>query len=414
MPTFRNRSFTHLLLAGLYALGILGIVASGSSGGGSDDDDFACTLETGAIAATTDGSADIWAGLLADTTAGRYQVVLRLDNSGKALVSYSLAQGAQQSLVRTLAIATDALNLDDVYVGGDFERGILRLNDDGSLDSGFATGVGFNGPVNSIVAADDGSGDIYVGGNFTEYDGKAVSGLVRLKSSGLLDDIGFAPAPVANVEGVALASFALLPGFVYSGSSTLPNAAALWRPNGVQDPDFTPAVAQVFAVASLADGNLYVGGNSATGVLRLTIPDGNNDGGFDGSGFDARIQTIVLAGDMTGDIYVGGGFSNYKGLSANGIIRLADDGSRRAGFDIGDGFTYDADDPASTGLVQAIARAEDGTTDLYAGGRFAYYDGSRSNGIARLNADGSLDKDFDVKITVEGDSCTDTTPADPD
>ena len=64
--------------------------------------------------------------------------------------------GAQQSLVRALAIATVALNLDDVYVGGDFERGIQRLNDDGSLDFGFATGDGFNGPVTIIVAAADG------------------------------------------------------------------------------------------------------------------------------------------------------------------------------------------------------------------------------------------------------------------
>jgi hypothetical protein len=141
-------------------------------------------------------------------------------------------------------------------------------------------------------------------------------------------------------------------------------------------------------------------------VVRLNV-NGTNDGGFDGSDFDARIQTIVLAGDMTGDIYVGGGFSSYNGLPANGIIRLAySDGSRSPGFNIniGDGFTYDANDPASTGSVQAIARAETGT-DIYAGGSFAYYDGSRSNGIARLNDNGTLDKGFSIEITVGGESC---------
>lgn len=413
MLQFKNRWFGTLLIASLYALGILGIVASGgSSGGGSDDDDeFSCTLETGAIAVATDGSGDVWAGLLAVTSDDRHHVVVRLDSDGKAETRYSFKEDGQKSLVRTLAIATDALNADDVYVGGDFEGGILRLNDDGSRDPGFATGKGFNGRVNSIAAADDGSGDIYVGGNFSKYDGATVSGLVRLKSSGILDNLGFAPTPVANVEGVALGSFAPLLGYVYSGSSTLPNTAALWRNTGVQDPLFTPAVAEVFAIASTASGDLYIGGNSATGVVRLTNPNGNNDGGFDGSGFDARIRTIVLADDGTDDIYTGGGFSSYKGLSANGISRLGDDGSRRGSFAIGNGFTTDT---GSAAVIEALALANDGSTDVYAGGRFTQYDGKKSNGIARLNDNGSLDKDFDVKISIDGDSCTDNSPADPD
>lgn len=316
MPTCSSRWLRSLLILSVYALGVLGIVASGGSGSGGSDANSACTLEIAAIAPATDGSGDIWVGLLANTADDDYHEVVRLDSSGLAVSSYSIARGTQDSLVGTLAVATDALNAGDVYVGGDFDGGILRLNDDGSMDPGFAVGDGFNGRVNSIVAADDGSGDIYVGGNFSRYDGKLVSGLVRLKSGGLLDDAG-----------------------------------------------------------------------------------------FDGSGFDARIHAIERAGDMTGDIYVGGGFSNYKGLPANGIVRLADDGSRRASFVIGDGFTDDANDPASTGLVQAIARAADGTTDVYAGGRFAYYDGSRSNGIARLNDDGSLDRGFDIDINIGAESC---------
>jgi len=400
MLTCRSRWLRTLVILSVYALGVLGIVASGGSGSGGSDANSACTLEIAAIAPATDGSGDIWVGLLANTADDDYHEVVRLDSSGLAVSSYSIARGTQDSLVGTLAVATDALNAGDVYVGGDFDGGILRLNDDGSRDPGFAVGDGFNGRVNSIVAADDGSGDIYVGGNFSRYDGKLVSGLVRLKSGGLLDDAGFVAAPVADVEGVALAPL----GYVYSAGTTVPTVAR-WDNNGSLDTNFDPAVAEIFAVASTASGDLYAGGNAATGVVRLNNVDGNNDGGFDGSGFDARIHAIERAGDMTGDIYVGGGFSNYKGLPANGIVRLADDGSRRASFVIGDGFTDDANDPASTGLVQAIARAADGTTDVYAGGRFAYYDGSRSNGIARLNDDGSLDRGFDIDINIGAESC---------
>ena len=116
-----------------------------------------------------------------------------------------------------------------------------------------------------------------------------VSGLVRLKSDGMLDSLGFSPAPVADMEGIALAPL----GFVYSGSSSFPNTAALWRNDGIEDPNFNPAVAEVFAVATAASGDLYVGGESASGVIRLTLPNGNNDGSFDGSGFDAA----SVAGD---------------------------------------------------------------------------------------------------------------------
>jgi hypothetical protein len=405
MLTDENRWFGALVLAGVYALGLMGIIASsGSSGGG---DEISCALEVGAIAPARDGSNDVWIGVLADTTDDNYYEVVRVDSSGLVVTSFSVAQGAQNGLVKALAI--DALNAGDVYVGGAFDRGILRLNADGSEDPGFVVGSGFNGNVNSIVAATDGSGDIYVGGNFTQYKGTLVSGLVRLTSNGVLLAGNY--AGVSNVEGVVPAvDPPLLLGFVYSASATLPTAAR-WESNGQQDTtNFNPASisTEYFAVAPAADasGAVYFGGNAGTGVVRLNV-NGTNDGGFDGSDFDARIQTIVLAGDMTGDIYVGGGFSSYNGLPANGIIRLAySDGSRSPGFNIniGDGFTYDANDPASTGSVQAIARAETGT-DIYAGGSFAYYDGSRSNGIARLNANGTLDKGFSIEITVGGESC---------
>jgi len=406
MLTVRNRWPGAVVLASVYGLGLMGIIASSGSGSGGDDD-AACTLEVGAIAPATDGSDDIWIGLLADTSDGNYYEVVRVDSSGLEVKSFTVAQGTQNGLVKTLAVATDMLNAGDVYVGGDFDRGILRLNADGSRDSGFVVGDGFDGSVNSIVAAADGSGDIYVGGNFTQYQGTTVSGLVRLTNNGVLLAGNY--AGVSNVEGVALAvDPPLLLGFVYSASSTVPVTAARWESNGQQDTiNFNPSsLAEYFAVAPAADasGAVYFGGNTATGVVRLNV-DGSNDGFFDGSGFDAGVQSIVLAGDMTGDIYVGGGFSQYKGQPANGIIRLADNGSRRDTFLIGDGFTDNANDPASTGLIEAIARAEDGTTDIYAGGSFAYYNGSRSNGIARLNDNGSLDEGFDIEITVGGESC---------
>ena len=47
------------------------------------------------------------------------------------------------------------------------------------------TGTGFNGDVTSL--APDGSGNLYVGGNFTSYNGTAVNRVVRLTATGTVD-----------------------------------------------------------------------------------------------------------------------------------------------------------------------------------------------------------------------------------
>jgi len=117
-------------------------------------------------------------------------------------------------------------------------------------------------------------------------------------------------------------------------------------------------------------------------------------------------MSIVRADDGTGDIYAGGLFTTYDGASANGIARLLPDGSPAVNFSIGDGFGNRPNDPYPTNYVFSLARATDGTTDIYVGGGFIFYQGNPSNGIVRLNSDGSLDTGFAVRIPVEGGTCS--------
>jgi len=382
-----------------YLLGVLGIIASSSGGNGVQNS--SCEIEISGIAPATDLPGNIWVGVTTRANRNPVHGVLRLADDGTTLASYIFDESSDENVVATIAVAVDALNAGDVYVGGDFDKRILRLNSDGTRDLGFSVGSGFDGRVNSIVAANDGSGDIYVGGDFSNYDGGLVGGLVRLNSDGSRDS-GFI-AIVANVETVARATDAPFAGYVYSGGITRPTAAR-WQSNGMQDTNFRPALAEVFAVAAAANGSgdIYAGGNAATGVVRLNI-DGSNDGGFVGSGFDGRILDILLAGDMTGDIYVAGNFTSYNGISANGILRLANDGTRSASFIIGQGFSDDTNSPAP---VTSISQAGDGTTDIYAGGRFWFYDRTESKGIARLNDDGSLDTNFSLELPPGEEFCS--------
>src|SRR5215203_5967985 len=55
----------------------------------------------------------------------------------------------------------------------------------GSASGGaFTQGTGFNSIVRTMVMAQDGTNDVYVGGDFTTYNGEPANHLVRLHSNG--------------------------------------------------------------------------------------------------------------------------------------------------------------------------------------------------------------------------------------
>ena len=78
-----------------------------------------------------------------------------------------------------------------IYNGTDIFN-IVRLNLDDTLDSTFDTGTGFfngtgqNNDVYIIAPANDGSGDVYVGGQFPRYMSSHVDYLIRLTAGGVL------------------------------------------------------------------------------------------------------------------------------------------------------------------------------------------------------------------------------------
>jgi uncharacterized delta-60 repeat protein len=187
-----------------------------------------------------------------------------------------------------------------LYVGGNFDTyksnlapRLVKLNADGSRnrDIDAFLNLGFNGTVTSFLSTSDNK--LYVGGNFTEYNGVLRNRLIRLTRLGELDT-----------------SFDIGTGF-----------------NG-----------QVNTLQLDSNGKLYVGGSFTTykgatesRIIRLN-PDGSKDTDFDNStGFGAQVRTLQL--DNNGKLYVGGDFNSYKGVAANRIIRLNSDGSKDTDFD---------------------------------------------------------------------------------
>lgn len=94
--------------------------------------------------------------------------------------------------------------------------------------------------------------------------------------------------------------------------------------------------------------------------------------------FDDTARAVAVEAD--GRILVGGDFSNVSGQSRPGIVRLAANGAVEAMF------------PVPSNHVYAIAVQADGR--IVIGGKFDSIGGTARNRVARLLADGSLDPTF--------------------
>lgn len=82
--------------------------------------------------------------------------------------------------------AIHVLSSGKIYVGGNFTNKLVRLNSDGTTDVAFDVGTGFNNRVSSIEVASDGK--VIVGGWFNQYkEASCNSGIVRLETNGDLD-----------------------------------------------------------------------------------------------------------------------------------------------------------------------------------------------------------------------------------
>ncbi len=95
----------------------------------------------------------------------------------------------------------------------------------------------------------------------------------------------------------------------------------------------------------------------------------------------------AVAAQADGKLLIGGSFRSVNGAPWNGIARLNADGSIDAGFNPGTG----TDAPVRAVVVQPDGR-------ILIGGEFTRYNGVSRGRVARLNADGSLDVTFNTSV----------------
>lgn len=127
-------------------------------------------------------------------------------------------------------------------------------------------------------------------------------------------------------------------------------------------------------------------GTVAYGLARLSV-DGSLDNSFNaGSGADAAIASIAF--QSNDKILIAGNFTNYNGIPRAGIARLNANGSIDNDFNPGEG---------PNGGVFKIITQPNGK--IVVAGDFTTYNSIPVSGVVRLNKNGSLDDTFHAIVT---------------
>lgn len=347
--------------------------------------------------------------------------VLRLNNDGGLDPGFDPGAGFDSD-VWALAVRPDGRVLAAGFftqVQGAAHRGLVQLMPDGDVDGGFDIGEGFNLATLPFVDAQVFSlrlmpdGQVYVGGWYDELDGQPQRGLVRLNSDGSVVptfDVGagcpryiYAITPLSEDRVLIAGTFES-----YDGRGT-GNIARL-LPDGSFDSSFNSCTGfSIFttgqvngwsqfgtgptAFSPLPDGGLVAVGlfgayNGAprARMVRLSA-DGGLDAGFDpGAGpsnDDSETSVNVAVALADGRVVVGGAFTKFGGAACGNIARLLANGSVDPDFDAGSGFN---------GAVVHVVRRPDGR--MLVSGPFSTCNGTTRAGLAQLLPDGALDGSF--------------------
>jgi uncharacterized delta-60 repeat protein len=336
------------------------------------------------------------------------------------------------------------------------QGGILRVSKDGELDLNFNRNTGADESVESIVPTSDGGA--YIGGAFTRYNGRLRNGIARIAADGtLMPDLeGHGIGPLYPSDRITVKEIVPLPdgkiligGYFNRYDGVLRNSVARLLSDGTLDPSFIPGISTSYggvnAMVPAANGKVLVGGMNLAGLvygggvkrllpngaLDLTYHNGISGGhtiealcampsghvlvggsqlalfdgipctpllkldenGFRDLSFQANVQPannqqtaiLAIARRADGKIAVAGDFGLMNGQERKCIAVLDEDGQLDPLFDPGTGFNNDVDD---------VKWMPDGR--LVAIGSFTEYNGAPCAGIARLNADGSLDATLEV------------------
>ena len=308
-------------------------------------------------------------------------------------------------------VSSMAIDGNNLYVGGFFtfyksltRQRIVKIDKTTAAEvdtnnTGFSTTSGFNGTVKSISIVDE---KLYIAGSFTSYKTTTnLSGFYKinlsLKNISLFDN----SVSCSIVDG----------DYIYVGGSfstynniTANQIAKIYIPTGQLDTTFNTGSGFNSGITSMIlDGNnLYVGGNFTTykGLTRqfivkidkttATEVDTNGTGFSTISGFDSGVSSMILDGN---NLYVGGYFSTYKTKNRQGIVKIDKTTAAEVDAD-GTGFSTTSGFYSSGFAAEIYSMILDGN-NLYVSGYFTTYKTKNRRYIVKIDKTTAAEVDAD-------------------
>ena len=315
-------------------------------------------------------------------------------------------------------------NDDKIIVCGEFTEisgisysKIARLNNDGTLDTSFNIGTGFNNIVTKAIIQDDGK--IVVIGSFTEFNGVSRNSIARLNSDRILDaTFNIGTGVVYGIEQERIYDITIQNDgkLIITGSFLTFNGVASWliarlNTNGSLDNTFLVNTGANYGpircVESQNDGKIVISGGftSYNGIpinqLARLNTNGSLDTTFNISGvtsanFTPAILDIVVQNDNK--VILCGGLETINGITKNKIVRLNSDGTIDNSFNIGTGFLQIDGYDINWGM-QSLKILSNGKIIVVGG--CAFYNGTIRKSLAVLNSEGSLDNVFNASYGAD-------------
>ena len=326
------------------------------------------------------------------------QSLARLDMNGSLDEDFDTKKGVSGYL-HSVAVQPDGM----VVIGGSFDKyngkkykNLARVKIDGKEDKDFKIGKGVDKEVYTVSLYPDGK--IFVGGRFNNVDKKKRKGVARIKSNGKVDndfDIGNGsgiPSWTVYTSAIDGDGRVLIGGHLQAYNSTSRSPFIRLNTDGQIDTSYTPEDlpqnSEVRSIALRPDDRALITGlfpesfvSYGENVAKLNTESGDVDDSFDvGEGANGVVHAVLKLSD--GDVMIGGSFSEVRGSPRTKLAKVGADGTLSA-----------SSIQITGGDVFAITELEDGK--IMIGGSFTAVDGIEAfHGIARLNADGSVDGGF--------------------
>jgi uncharacterized delta-60 repeat protein len=261
--------------------------------------------------------------------------IARLDTNGLPDQSFAIGTGANNEV---LSISS---NGNRILLAGFFSNwngvnvpNMVCILPDGSIDQSFAL------PSQSSVFVNDlqllPNGKSYIAGGFTSYNGSNINRLVKLNYNGSIDtsfNIGSGFNSVINRIAVQNDGKVILAGNFTTVNGVNLNRIARLNTDGNVDTGFNPGTAANAAIRSVSiqsDGKIIIGGDFTTynGIVVNRIARLHTDGSLDntfmqGSGTNGSVLSSKIQND--GKILICGTFTLYNNVSKRRFLRLDND-----------------------------------------------------------------------------------------